>query len=322
MKKIITLLTCLALLLCTSCSKGSDEPTVDEPLYYSDEIRIVTKNLSSIEDLSGKVLAVQESFDKEYSDYVIEQLKNEGVELKEENLHWFITYAEIKPDIDDGIIDAWVVVGNREDSISDYRSDYHPSDYKTLATYKKPYYEEKTYDTAGLDMDLYSKPFMVMLNGLDGYGEDSVHEWKYYRNDVNHLLVVDPVKKHVLIVSVPRDSFIKNIVTGYSDKFTHFCQNGPTNPADSLGALLDIDIPYYCMTSFTWFVNGINELGGVKVDVPMTAHLDMDSQRNVANPQRYEKGVANLYGETALALARNRKGRRNRVRHWFLLLLA
>ena len=199
MKKIITLLTCLALLLCTSCSKGSDEPTVEEPLYYSDEIRIVTKNLSSIEDLSGKVLAVQESFDKEYSDYVIEQLKEEGVELSEENLHWFITYAEIKPDIDDGIIDAWVVVGNREDSISDYRSDYHPSDYKTLATYKKPYYEEKTYDTAGLDMDLYSKPFMVMLNGLDGYGEDSVHEWKYYRNDVNHLLVVDPVRSMCLL---------------------------------------------------------------------------------------------------------------------------
>ena len=34
MKKIITLLTCLALLLCTSCSKGSNEPTVEEPLYY------------------------------------------------------------------------------------------------------------------------------------------------------------------------------------------------------------------------------------------------------------------------------------------------
>ena len=31
MKKIITMLTCLALLLCTSCSKGSYEPTVEEP---------------------------------------------------------------------------------------------------------------------------------------------------------------------------------------------------------------------------------------------------------------------------------------------------
>ena len=148
---------------------------------------------------------------------------------------------------------------------------------------------------------------MVMVNGLDGYGENSQHEWKLYRNDVNHLIVVNPEKKHVLIVSVPRDSYIENQVTGYYDKFTHFCQNGPDNPANSLGALLDVEIPYYCMTSFTWFVYGINELGGVKVDVPMNGHLDMDSTRDVANPQTYTKGEANLYGETALALARNRK---------------
>ena len=303
MKKIITIFVCMVLLICSSCSKSDDK----KPLYYSDEIRIVTKNLNSTEDLKDKVLAVQDSFDKEYSDYVIEQLKNEGIELKDNNLHKFTTYAEIKPDIDEGIIDAWIVVGNREDTISDYRSDYNRDDYKTLATYKIPYYEEKTINTKDLDADLYSKPFMVMLNGLDGYGEDSNHEWKIYRNDVNHLLVVDPVRKHILLISIPRDSYITNVKTGYKDKLTHFCQDGPDNPANSVGALLDVKIPYYCITSFTWFVYGINELGGVKVDVPMNAHLDMDSNRNVANPQKIEKGVHNLYGETALALARNRK---------------
>ena len=61
------------------------------------------------------------------------------------------------------------------------------------------------------------------------------------------------------------------------------------------------------MTSFTWFVEGINYLGGVTVDVPMDAHLDMDSTRNVANPQYLKKGTAHLWGESALALARNRK---------------
>ena len=79
------------------------------------------------------------------------------------------------------------------------------------------------------------------------------------------------------------------------------------NPSESLGQVLDIEIPYYCMTSFTWFVKGINYLGGVTVNVPMDGHLDMDSNRNVANPQHYEKGVHQLWGETALALARNRK---------------
>ena len=305
MKKIRILFVCLLLVLSSACSKKEEE--VDTPLYYSPEIRIVTKDLNEISELNDKILAVQKSFDLEYSDYVIEKLKEEGVELKEENLYWFSSYAEIKPDIDDNIIDAWVVVGNREDTISDYRSDYHSSDYKTLATYQIAYYEEKEVDDSAYLDYLYKEPFMVMLNGLDGYGENANEEWKIYRNDVNHLLVVNPLKKHILLISIPRDSYITNIVTGYKDKFTHFCQNGIDNPANSLGALLDIDIPYYCMTSFTWFVYGINELGGVVVDVPMDGHLDMDSTRNVANPQIYTKGVSNLYGEAALALARNRK---------------
>ncbi len=310
MKKIIKLLLCISLLLlCVGCSSNNssdDDTSKQEPLYYSDDIRIISKDVKDVSELANKVLAVQKSFDKEYSDYVIDQLKQEGIELSDDNLYWFTTYAEIKPCIDDGLIDAWVVVGNREDSIVDYRSDYNPSDYTTIATYNIPFYEEETVDTSGYT-DLYTKPFMVMVNGLDGYGENSQHEWNLYRNDVNHLIVVNPEKKHVLIVSVPRDSYILNQVTGYYDKFTHFCQNGPDNPANSLGALLDVEIPYYCMTSFTWFVYGINELGGVKVDVPMNGHLDMDSTRDVANPQTYTKGEANLYGETALALARNRK---------------
>ncbi|MBR2578074.1 MAG: hypothetical protein IKE38_03990, partial [Erysipelotrichaceae bacterium] len=98
MKRIINMLLCAFLLLCSGCSGKEKEP---EPLYVSDEIRIVTKDLGSVEELSGKVLAVQESFDKEYSDFVIGMLAEQGIELGEENLKWFSTYAEIKPLIDD-----------------------------------------------------------------------------------------------------------------------------------------------------------------------------------------------------------------------------
>lgn len=306
MKKLFIALLCL--LLCCGCGPKEPEPEPEpQPLYVSDPIKIVTKNLNSVEELSDKVLAVQDSFDKEYSDYVIKQLAAEGIELKEENLHWFRTYADIKFLIDDEAIDAWVIVGNREDTIHDYRNDYKKEDYKTIATYQIEYYEEKTVDKTGLVDYLYEKPFMVIVHGLDGYGPNSTHEWKYYRNDVNHLLVVNPELKHVLIISIPRDTRIENVKTGYKDKFTHFCQNGPQNPANSIGKVLGIEIPYYCMTSFTWFVEGINYLGGVTVNVPMDAHLDMNSTRNVANPQYLKKGVQQLWGESALALARNRK---------------
>lgn len=315
MKKIINLLLCILLLLCAGCSSKSDDTTVDnnentdtnEPLYYSDDIRIVSKDLTSLEELSGKVLGVQDSFDKEYSDYAIAQIKEAGIELSGDNLRWFTNYADVKGLMDQGSIDAWVIVGNREDTIWSYRNDYVASDYNTLATYRIAYYEEPTVDTSKYVESLYSEPFMVMLHGLDGYGENSVHEWYMYRNDVNHLLVVNPEKKHILLISVPRDSYILNQVTGYYDKFTHFCQNGPENPKDSLGALLDVEIPYYCMTSFTWFVYGIDQLGGVMVDIPMDGHVDMDSTRDVRNPQYYYKGEANLWGEGALALCRNRK---------------
>lgn len=306
MKKIFILLISCLMLLCACTPKQEEE--VKEPLFYSKDIRIVTKDLQSVQDLVDKKLAVHESFDREYSEYVLEQLANEGIELSEDNLVWFYDYAAIKPMIDEGEIDAWVIYDNREETINGFRGDYHAEDYNTLATYQKPYYEEKeAEDTSNLVKALYEEPFMVMIHGLDGYGKNSLHQWRNYRNDVNHLLVVNPQKKHVLIISIPRDTRIRNVKTGYYDKFTHFCQDGPQNPSQSLGEVLGVEIPYYCMTSFTYFVDGINKLGGVRVNVPMNMHLDMDSNRNVANPQRLEKGYQNLYGESALALARNRK---------------
>ena len=83
---------CIILLCaCVGCSEKKEEEP--EPLYVSDEIRIVTRDLTSVEELTDKILAVQESFDKEYSDFVIETLAEEGIELGEENLRWFATYA-------------------------------------------------------------------------------------------------------------------------------------------------------------------------------------------------------------------------------------
>ena len=79
MKKIIKLLLCISLLLlCVGCSNNNssdDDTSKQEPLYYSDDIRIISKDVKDVSELANKVLAVQKSFDKEYSDYVIEQLK-------------------------------------------------------------------------------------------------------------------------------------------------------------------------------------------------------------------------------------------------------
>lgn len=327
MKKIICVFLCLLIVLCSGCQKKEEiVEEAQEPLYFSEDIRIITKNLNSVEELQDKILCVEKTFDKEYSEYVIEQLAESGIELAENNLKWISSYEAIKPLIDNNEIDAWVVVGNKEDLIGDYREDYNPSDYKTLITYNKPYYEEKIVDTSKYVDYLYNKPFVIMLTGLDTFGENSQHEWQKARNDANHLMVVNPEKKHILIISFPRDSYIINAKTGGRDKLTHFVQLGPDVPGNSVGNLLDIEVPYYCLTSFTWFVYGINALGGVQVEVPMDAYLDMDSNRDVANVQKVPKGDQHLWGESSLALARNRKynniagGDYGRIRNQALLI--
>jgi LCP family protein required for cell wall assembly len=77
---------------------------------------------------------------------------------------------------------------------------------------------------------------------------------------------------------------------------------------ESIGDLLDLGIEYFVQVSFSTFVDMIDSLGGVEVDVPLDFCMDQDSNRNVAQPYCLVKGEDTLlYGEWALALARNRK---------------
>lgn len=310
MRKLLVSLLCLLLL--ASCSAPKEEEIVEpepepEPLYYSDPIYIMTKKsggLTSVEDLKNGVLAIQTGFDKEYSNYVLDQLKD--LELTEENIFEAGSYQELPNLIEDGTIDAWILPQGYDAVINDYRFDYKLEDYVAIAEYKIPYFEEKKIKDEILNDPLYTEPFVVMINGIDG--KDDTNNSPSLRNDVNHLMVVDPNKKHVLIVSFPRDSYMYNVTYNYYDKMTHMhVYGGEETITASVGNLLDVDIPYYCVTSFNNFVNMINEFGGVWIDVPMNVHMDMDSNRDVSHPYDMNKGYQKCYGEWALALARNRK---------------
>lgn len=306
MKKFLIVL--LSLLIFTSCSTPNEEVEVlepeQEPLYYSVPIHIMTKKssgITTVEELNGKTLGIQTNFDKEYSDYVLEQLS--GIEVKTCDCG---SYQNLPNLIADNTIDAWVLPEGYDSVVNDYRSDYVVDDYISIGEYKKPYYEEKNIPEEILNDPLYNEPFAIMINGIDG--ADDTNESPGLRNDVNHLMVVDPKKRHVLTISFPRDSYIYNVTYNYYDKMTHMhVYGGAETIAASVGNLMDIEVPYYCVTSFSSFVNMINEFGGVWIDVPMDVYMDMDSNRDVSHPYEMSKGYKKCYGEWALALARNRK---------------
>ncbi len=310
MKKLLIYLTVILVLFsgCSNNSKESESSGEEEimPIRYSEPIYIMTEknsDINAIEDLKDHVLAVQIFYDHESSDYVLEQLTD--LELTEENIYESEFYSEIIDLLHDELIDAWVISKGEHEMLSDYRIDYIQDNYKIVAEYQIPYYEEEKVDQAILNNPLYKEPFAVMLTGIDERVDPD--NYKAARNDVNILLLVDPQNRHITTISFPRDSYIVNACTGYKDKLTHFGMNGTECIKDSIADLLDIDVDYFVQVSFSTFLEVIDSLGGVYVDVPLDMRMDQDSYRNVAQPYSLKKGYTKLLGEWALALARNRK---------------
>lgn len=311
MKKII-LSVLVVLLVLSGCSAGNSsnnevvEQEQKEPIGYSEPIYIVAKENSGISDatmLSGKVLAVQKAYDAESSDYVVEELTKQGIEVELKELDF---YQDLPQLINNDEIDAWVISKGPHELLFDYRHDYEEDDYEVVAEYKIPYYEEQKVDSDVLNHNLLNKPFAVMLTGIDERIDPS--EYTKGRNDTNLLMIVNPSLKHVLTISFPRDSYIKNVCTGGTDKLAHFGINGTECIKDSIGNLLDIDVEYFAQVSFSTFIEMIDSLGGIEVDVPIDFCMDQDSYRDVSQPYCLTKGEDQLlYGEWALALARNRK---------------
>ena len=91
MKKILFLMLCMGILLsgCSSKEAQVEQETAQstqQPIAYSDPIYIMTtadSGIVSIDDLSGKTLAIQTLYDKESSDYVLTMLDDIDVELYE-----------------------------------------------------------------------------------------------------------------------------------------------------------------------------------------------------------------------------------------------
>jgi len=104
-------------------------------------------------------------------------------------------------------------------------------------------------------------PFIVLISGNDEYNEVSLTG----RSDVNMLVVVNFEKRQALLVSIPRDYYVRFPgVTGDSkDKLTHSSIYGIDIQKDSINELFGIDIDYYVRVNFTSVVDIIDAIGGL-----------------------------------------------------------
>jgi len=139
------------------------------------------------------------------------------------------------------------------------------------------------------------QPFFVLLVGSDarpGVGGA--------RGDALHVVGVNPSTRSATILNIPRDVCTRVPGAGYTKINSALSQGGARGQADVVGALIGRPIPYVAALDFAGFVQVVDTIGGVTVDVPVA----MDDRYSGAV---FTAGRQRMNGGQALAFGRNRK---------------
>lgn len=174
---------------------------------------------------------------------------------------------------------------------------------KIIKTYE---YKEKV-ELDASNVNVKRDPFIIYVSGISSDdGEDTKLASKAL-SDVNILAVINPETKQVLLVTTPRDSYIKisNLsgVTGY-DKLAHAGSYGVDKSIETLENLYGINIDYYVKINFAGSQAVIDALGGITIE----SEIEFTNGWEAA-PVSYHfvQGANECDGEKAIAFARERK---------------
>ena len=146
--------------------------------------------------------------------------------------------------------------------------------------------------------DLKGEPFNILFMGIDARDNKS-----NTRTDTMILASIDPKNKKVAMVSIPRDTHIKDS-KGRNEKINFInYDKGPEAACKVVAELLDTEVDYYVLTNFAGFGKIVDALGGVDIDVETNMyHWD------VSNIINLKKGNQHLNGDQALQYVRYRGG--------------
>lgn len=154
-----------------------------------------------------------------------------------------------------------------------------------------------TPDSTASASNYTNSSFMMFIAGSDSRSAELT---QYTRTDVDILLTVDPVNKQILVISMPRDWYVKNpaLSNGY-DKLTHLGNNGMQNTMDGLNQEYGFDyIKNYLEVNFVTFSNIIDTVGGIDINNPY--------EFTDESGDTFTAGTVHLDGPTALNYVRDR----------------
>lgn len=144
----------------------------------------------------------------------------------------------------------------------------------------------------------------ILIMGLDASNVRNNSESS--RTDTLMVATLNKDSKSVKLVSIPRDTLTWIPEVGYETKINHAHAYGGTKATiETVEGLLDVPIDYYVKLNFEAFIDVVDAVNGITVDVPYELY-EQDSQ-DKAGAIHLLPGQQQLNGEEALALARTRK---------------
>ena len=150
----------------------------------------------------------------------------------------------------------------------------------------------------------FDENFSVLFIGVDDSNKRQFEGSS--RTDALMLATFNQDDKSIKLVSIPRDSYVHIPEEEIYTKINHaHAYGGVELTLETVEELMDVPVDYYVKMNFDAFIDVIDALDGIEVNVPYT-FSEQDSQDRKDAITLYE-GLQNLDGEEALALARTRK---------------
>lgn len=166
---------------------------------------------------------------------------------------------------------------------------------------------DNAFESAGNDngpVEPLTDNISILFIGVDDSEERNQSD-DNVRSDALVLATLNNKDKSIKLVSIPRDTYTYIPDSGKEDKITHaYAFNGPSSTIESVEELLDVPVNYYLRMNFDAFIDVVDALGGIKVEVPYD--ISEQDENDLQDAIELKEGIQFLDGSEALALARTR----------------
>ena len=256
--------------------------------------------ISNKDDIEGNILAKELIKDK--------KIKND---VEEYDDYYSMLNDLYKGEIKGAFLSSnYVILFASEDAYKDIATDT-----KVLYEYSKKMTNKNTASSKKL-----TEPFTILLMGVDSEKE-GLNANAAFNGDTLILITFNPKTLTATMFSMPRDIYVPIACNNNRyNKINSAAAYGTDCVINTVQKLTDIQIDYYAKMNFNGFIDLVNILGGVDVDVEQPDYsvyvkkigkgklCESNQYRDTTKPVCMETGMQHLNGEQALAYARNRHG--------------